>query len=844
MKSFFQYLIVIFTVLLLVSSNSFSTESHPEGSGSSDNSESDEEREDREWEENFEDKFEEDPQEGFNRDSERAWSTINDNPEILTNNPQMASSAAKNNPNNFVDTIKTSSEDLLSDEAVFNEYRNIMGGNVDVVNENLESLGKYLEEVGISSPQAHEYILKNYDQERQVFTLETQDGSIISISESDLRGGSVNSDGTVNAPSGQRILEGNVISQQGGELQVSSSTLNQPARVENQEIVFTGDRFNLGADMRTSNQFVRAIDEVSFIDYLGRDAFLTPQTRLSVNQEGDYGLQGRVETRSLRNQGTVHEFMSVDTAYETDFPSGSNEEMILSSRASCCEGLSNYIIEQTTADGSTLMNVKVQGQGNPKIEILSTKQTSIQTDLITDETRLSIVKADIESAVQQFDITREGVEQIGFGEAQNGLTLLAVNSKQFHSGQGEELFVTLYQDGEFVRSNQIMMGESAINLNNFPQEIREQLQNAQFSSIPQNEQSIVSALNRLGLPSDFGFRSELAEQLGIEGYRGTASQNEQMINMLREGELNTGSSFYFAGEQFPEGFELDPQFIGFVPNQAQINENWAPSGCSVSGGYDCQIGAFRYQLLDDGTYLARDGERFDRNGALLNQNGQFVNRQGEACNQACAFSSQQDFFEGGSQEQQARGNLNAPIPRVSTSGYLDIGSITVRGASSINNNFIPPENLPANVRVHFPQGTTAEDLLIRTIISETRGYSDDAMEGVAAVMLNRAINTGMPPERVVLRRGAFSGWNPGTGYVTNQGINRVYRDMVNEPVTSAEYQRAQAALQRATQRDITGGATHFYNPRVVTPSWARYEVETARDNAHKFVYLTQGDMWR
>jgi nucleoid-associated protein YgaU len=44
--------------------------------------------------------------------------------------------------------------------------------------------------------------------------------------------------------------------------------------------------------------------------------------------------------------------------------------------------------------------------------------------------------------------------------------------------------------------------------------------------------SIVGALNAKGYPSDYGYREELAKELGIKGYTGTAEQNLSMIEKL------------------------------------------------------------------------------------------------------------------------------------------------------------------------------------------------------------------------------------------------------------------------------------------------------------------------
>lgn len=46
--------------------------------------------------------------------------------------------------------------------------------------------------------------------------------------------------------------------------------------------------------------------------------------------------------------------------------------------------------------------------------------------------------------------------------------------------------------------------------------------------------SIVDYLKTVGQPSDYGSRSRLAEQYGIQGYMGTAAQNTQLLNLLRQ----------------------------------------------------------------------------------------------------------------------------------------------------------------------------------------------------------------------------------------------------------------------------------------------------------------------
>ena len=47
--------------------------------------------------------------------------------------------------------------------------------------------------------------------------------------------------------------------------------------------------------------------------------------------------------------------------------------------------------------------------------------------------------------------------------------------------------------------------------------------------------SIVDYLKSVGKPSDFSYRANLAKQYGISGYRGTAKQNLQLLNILKSG---------------------------------------------------------------------------------------------------------------------------------------------------------------------------------------------------------------------------------------------------------------------------------------------------------------------
>jgi hypothetical protein len=49
--------------------------------------------------------------------------------------------------------------------------------------------------------------------------------------------------------------------------------------------------------------------------------------------------------------------------------------------------------------------------------------------------------------------------------------------------------------------------------------------------------SIVLALNSIGVNSTYAYRKKIAERNGINNYKGTASQNIELLNKLKQGKL-------------------------------------------------------------------------------------------------------------------------------------------------------------------------------------------------------------------------------------------------------------------------------------------------------------------
>ena len=60
-----------------------------------------------------------------------------------------------------------------------------------------------------------------------------------------------------------------------------------------------------------------------------------------------------------------------------------------------------------------------------------------------------------------------------------------------------------------------------------------------LSNTNYNGYSIVDALNQIGVDSSYSYRCKLAEANGINNYHGTAEQNTQMLNLLKQGKLKS-----------------------------------------------------------------------------------------------------------------------------------------------------------------------------------------------------------------------------------------------------------------------------------------------------------------
>lgn len=113
---------------------------------------------------------------------------------------------------------------------------------------------------------------------------------------------------------------------------------------------------------------------------------------------------------------------------------------------------------------------------------------------------------------------------------------------------------------------------------------------------------------------------------------------------------------------------------------------------------------------------------------------------------------------------------------------------------------------------------TDRELLARTIMAEAGNQGPVGMMGVGSVIMNRLQNPsyGNDFTSVILQPGQFSAWNSVTGYAGGaQGQN-----MSKIQPSEQAYMVADQILD-GNYNDPTGGATHYYNPRISNPNWGQ-----------------------
>jgi hypothetical protein len=109
------------------------------------------------------------------------------------------------------------------------------------------------------------------------------------------------------------------------------------------------------------------------------------------------------------------------------------------------------------------------------------------------------------------------------------------------------------------------------------------------------------------------------------------------------------------------------------------------------------------------------------------------------------------------------------------------------------------------------------ELLARILTAEAGNQGPVGMLAAGNVIMNRANTTGYGDSLrgVIMKPGQFSPMNSVTGYAGGEQGQNI--DALTPSETA--YMVADTLLS-GNAKDITGGATHFYNPDISSPSWA------------------------
>jgi len=109
-----------------------------------------------------------------------------------------------------------------------------------------------------------------------------------------------------------------------------------------------------------------------------------------------------------------------------------------------------------------------------------------------------------------------------------------------------------------------------------------------------------------------------------------------------------------------------------------------------------------------------------------------------------------------------------------------------------------------------------KEILALTLQAEAGGEGYEGMLAAGSVIANRAASGkyGEGITGVIMKPGQFSAWNGVTGYAGGEGA--IDMDKVRPSKTAL---RAADAILSGNYEDITGGATHYYNPAVASPAW-------------------------
>lgn len=146
------------------------------------------------------------------------------------------------------------------------------------------------------------------------------------------------------------------------------------------------------------------------------------------------------------------------------------------------------------------------------------------------------------------------------------------------------------------------------------------------------------------------------------------------------------------------------------------------------------------------------------------------------------------------------------------------------------------QQVPKPATTNAPFNITNAYVVATTIWQEAKGEGRSGMQAVLNVIMNRAKGNFTNVVGIVLKPKQFSVWNGVTDpQETAMAIAKRCREQTLEGCEM--FPTALTLVEKAMKgklEDITGGATFYFNPKKVTPSWTKKLVKTKRIGNHDF----------
>ena len=182
---------------------------------------------------------------------------------------------------------------------------------------------------------------------------------------------------------------------------------------------------------------------------------------------------------------------------------------------------------------------------------------------------------------------------------------------------------------------------------------------------------------------------------------------------------------------------------------------------------------------------------------------------------------------------QIQKRLIGKLSAMQTLGYIPNGHFGTQTAKLIgklwNKDFPNPEKVEIGAKTleklgfKRPAGSGEKlalpiQVLATTLVAEAAGEGKIGMQAVANVLQNRAKRRGSTPAAEALKTKQFSMWNSHT--VSGKPISYVM-DIYKVKQSPLWNHAVYLAKNIAGLRDVTNGATHYYNPSKVRPKWGK-----------------------